>query len=99
MADPIVDMIKSGAKIVDVRTMEEFEDEHYPNAVCIPVNELQARLGELGDKTTPIVVYCASGSRSGYAARVLAMSGFKKVVNAGGLWDMPSDVRSNSREA
>jgi len=99
MADPILDMIKSGAKIVDVRTMEEFEDEHYPNAICIPVNELQARMGELGDKTTPIVVYCASGSRSGYAARVLSMAGFKKVVNAGGLWDMPSDVDVRSREA
>lgn len=99
MADPILDMIKSGAKIVDVRTMEEFEDEHYPNAICIPVNELQARMSELGDKTTPIVVYCASGSRSGYAARVLSMAGFKKVVNAGGLWDMPSDVDVRSREA
>lgn len=99
MADPILDMIKSGAKIVDVRTMEEFEDEHYPNAVCIPVNELQARMNELGDRTTPIVVYCASGSRSGYAARVLSMAGYKKVVNAGGLWDMPSDVDVRSREA
>lgn len=99
MADPILDMIKSGAKIVDVRTMEEFEDEHYPNAVCIPVNELQARMSELGDRTTPIVVYCASGSRSGYAARVLSMAGYKKVVNAGGLWDMPSDVDVRSREA
>jgi len=89
MEDPIEAMIKAGAKIVDVRSPEEFEDEHFPNAVNIPVNLIQSRLEELGDKSTPMVLYCASGSRSAYAARVLAMSGFKKVVNAGGLADMP----------
>ncbi len=89
MADPILDMIKGGAKIIDVRSPEEFEDEHFPNAVNIPVNMINARLGELGEKTAPLVLYCASGSRSAYAARMLSMAGFKKVVNAGGLYDMP----------
>jgi rhodanese-related sulfurtransferase len=55
----------------------------------IPVNEIQARAKELGGPETPIVLYCASGARSGYAARLLASAGFKKVVNAGGLYDMP----------
>ena len=36
--------IKSGAIIVDVRTPEEFEEEAYPNAVNIPVDEVQRRL-------------------------------------------------------
>jgi phage shock protein E len=89
MADPILDMIKGGAKIVDVRSPEEFEDENFPNSINIPVNELQSRLNELGDPSTPLVLYCATGSRSAYAARVLQMAGFKKVVNAGGLYDMP----------
>ncbi len=89
MADPILEMIKNGAKVVDVRSEEEFEDEHFPNAINIPVNVIQTRTSELGEKTDPIVLYCASGSRSAYAARVLSMAGFKKVVNAGGLYDMP----------
>lgn len=89
MADPILDLIKAGAKIVDVRSPEEFEDEHYDGAVNIPVNEIQARTAELGGPETPLVLYCASGARSGYAARLLASAGFKKVVNAGGLYDMP----------
>jgi phage shock protein E len=89
MADPILDLIKSGAKIIDVRSPEEFEDENFPNSINIPVNELQSRLKELGDPSTPLVLYCATGSRSAYAARVLQMAGFKKVVNAGGLYDMP----------
>lgn len=89
MADPILDLIKAGAKVVDVRSPEEFEDEHYDGAVNIPVNEIQARAKELGGPETPLVLYCASGARSGYAARLLASAGFKKVVNAGGLYDMP----------
>ena len=87
--DPILEMIKSGAKVIDVRSPEEFEDEHYPDAINIPVNLIQVRAGELGDKNAPLVLYCASGSRSAYAARMLSMAGFKKVVNAGGLYDMP----------
>jgi phage shock protein E len=89
MADPIQDLIDNGAKVIDVRSPEEFEDENFPNSVNIPVNELHSRLKELGDPSAPLVLYCATGSRSAYAARVLQMAGFKKVVNAGGLYDMP----------
>ncbi|MGD9939092.1 MAG: rhodanese-like domain-containing protein [Clostridia bacterium] len=96
MADPILEMINSGAKVVDVRSREEFEDEHYPNAINIPVNEIQKRMAELGDPTTPLVLYCASGSRSAFAARLLSMAGYKKVVNAGGLYDMPEPISATA---
>ncbi len=89
MADPILDMIKSGAKVIDVRSPEEFEDENFPNSINIPVNELQSRLKELGDPSTPLVLYCATGSRSAFAHHVLSRAGYKNVVNAGGLYDMP----------
>ncbi len=87
--DPIQEMIAAGAKIIDVRSPEEFDDEHFPDAVNIPVNLIQSKLAEVGDKDAPVVLYCASGSRSAYAARILSMAGYKKVVNAGGLYDMP----------
>jgi phage shock protein E len=86
----IEDKIKSGAKIFDVRTSEEYMEEHYPNAINISVNDVLARLNDFGDKNAPIVVYCASGSRSAYAAKLLKTSGFTDVVNAGGLGDMPN---------
>ncbi len=89
MADPVMDRIKAGAAIIDVRTPEEFEDEHYPEARNIPVNELAARAAEIGPKDKPVVLYCASGARSAMGARLLKMSGFADVVNAGGLYDMP----------
>ncbi len=89
MADSIEALIKAGATVVDVRSAEEFSDEHYDGALNIPVNEIQARLADLGDKQKTLVLYCASGARSAYAARLLSMAGFKHVVNAGGLYDMP----------
>jgi len=87
--DPIMRMIDGGAKVIDVRSPEEYDDEHYPNAINIPLNLIQAKAAELGDKSAPLVLYCASGSRSAFAARMLSMAGFKNVVNAGGLYDMP----------
>lgn len=81
--------IKVGAKIVDVRTIEEFEEEHFPNALNIPVDQIQRRLIEFGEKNKPLVLYCASGARSAYAAKILRSAGYTEVINAGGLNDMP----------
>jgi phage shock protein E len=91
----ILEKIKAGAKIVDVRTPEEFEEEHYPNAVNISVEEVESRLDEFGEKEKPVIVYCATGARSAYAARVLKHCGFKDVINAGGLYDMPEAWAEN----
>ncbi len=83
------DKIQAGALVVDVRTVDEFLDGAYPGAINIPVGELLSRLNELGPKDRPIVLYCATGSRSALAAKLLKVSGFKDVTNAGGLEDMP----------
>ena len=91
MANIVQEKIDSGAFILDVRTLEEFEDEHFPNAVCIPVNELPGRLGEI-PRDRSVIVYCASGSRSAFAARILKSAGYPDVINAGGLYDLPQAV-------
>lgn len=88
MANLILDKIRAGAKIVDVRTPGEFMDEAYPGAVNIPVHELPRRLSEI-PKGAPVVLYCASGSRSAMAARFMKQNGYADVVNGGGLDDMP----------
>lgn len=88
MAD-LEQMIQAGAKIVDVRTPEEFNEEAFPNAVNIPVDEVITRMNEFGEKNKPVIVYCASGARSAYAARILKNAGYIEVINAGGLYDMP----------
>ncbi len=90
MADTSISAkIKAGARVIDVRTPDEFADGAYPRAVNIPLSVLPARMPELGPKDGPIVLYCASGARSAQAARLLKQAGFTDVVNAGGLDDMP----------
>ncbi|MBK7506577.1 MAG: rhodanese-like domain-containing protein [Bacteroidetes bacterium] len=80
--------IEAGAKIVDVRSPDEFRDGGFPGAVNIPLQDLQRRLGEI-PKEKPVVLYCASGARSGMGARMLKQAGYADVTNAGGLGDMP----------
>jgi phage shock protein E len=85
----IKDKIAAGARIVDVRTPAEFKDGAYRGAINIPLHLLPLRMKELEPKSTPIVLYCASGARSGQGMRFLKNNGFTDVINAGGLDDMP----------
>lgn len=82
-------MIENGALIVDVRSVAEYQSGHYPGAINIPVDQVQKRVDEFGGKENPIIVYCASGGRSGSAKSFLESIGFTNVTNAGGLSNMP----------
>jgi phage shock protein E len=87
-ASLVIEKIKAGAKIIDVRSPQEFSGDSYPKAKNIPLDSLPSRLGEL-QKDKPIVLYCASGARSAQAARILKAAGFSDAISAGGLSDMP----------
>lgn len=67
--------------LLDVRTIEEFEEARIPGAVNIPLDELPGRVEEIaqiaGD--APIVVVCRSGSRSIMAAQILRYSGLTQM--------------------
>jgi len=90
MADQrLVEKIRAGAAVIDVRSPEEFAEGAYPGARNIPINTLMSRLAEVGPKDRPVVLYCASGGRSGVGRQLLLASGYVDVVNAGGLDDMP----------
>jgi len=88
-AGEVLAAIKSGAKVIDVRTPGEFSSGSYRKAKNIPLADLASRLGDLGAKDEAVVVFCASGSRSAQAAKLLRRAGFSRVLNAGGLADMP----------
>lgn len=88
-AAPAPEPVKvAGPLIVDVRTPGEFSTGAYPGAVNIPLDELPGRMEELGGVHREIILYCASGGRSGYATRLLAQAGFSNLTNAGGLSQM-----------
>jgi rhodanese-related sulfurtransferase len=79
------ELVKDGARLVDVRSPEEFASEHLDGAINIPVGELDGRLSELEPKDKPVVVYCHSGIRSARAASTLAAAGFTTVADLGGM--------------
>jgi rhodanese-related sulfurtransferase len=71
-----------GARVVDVRTAQEFAAGHVPGAVNIPFDEISRRAAEVGDPEAPVVLYCRSGRRSAIAGDVLRRLGFEKVYDA-----------------
>lgn len=69
-------LIKEGkGTIVDVRTPQEFQGGNAPGSINIPLNEVQQRLDEIKNLTTPVVLCCASGGRSGQATQFLTQLG------------------------
>ncbi|MBI9103323.1 MAG: rhodanese-like domain-containing protein [Spirochaetales bacterium] len=57
----------------------------YPGAVNIPLDDLEFRIEELGDKDRDVTLYCASGARSSYGQRILESSGFRNITNGSGV--------------
>jgi sulfur-carrier protein adenylyltransferase/sulfurtransferase len=74
---------------LDVREREEWEEGHIPGAVHIPRGSLESRIeSSAPDRGRTIVVYCASGSRSAFAAKTLEELGYADVRSlAGGFVD------------
>ncbi|MGB4440736.1 MAG: rhodanese-like domain-containing protein [Coriobacteriia bacterium] len=82
-------LMDDGVRLVDVRTAAEFEAGHLPGAELVPLNTFEAAAAGW-DPSEPIVLYCATGSRSSQAAAVLRGLGFKTVYDLGGgivQWD------------
>ncbi len=74
---------------IDVRSPEEFAEDHIEGAIQITHTEIAERIAEVTtDKTATINVYCRSGNRSGKAKKVLEEMGYLNVINQGGLKDL-----------
>ena len=75
----------ANAVLVDVRETQEFNGGRLPNAVHIPLSQLESRGGELARSTgRPVVAYCMTGNRSRVAGKALARLGFKDIYNLRG---------------
>jgi molybdopterin/thiamine biosynthesis adenylyltransferase/rhodanese-related sulfurtransferase len=75
--------------LLDVREPDEWQEGHLPGAVHVPRGNLESRIEALlPDRDREIIVYCASGNRSAFAAKTLADLGYERVLNlAGGFVD------------
>lgn len=102
------DLIKSGWKALDVRSDEEYSQGAIPGAIHIDRGFLESRVEDaLPDRSQPIVVYCAGGVRSAFAAKTLKELGYEKVASmsggfnawkdAGLEWQVPRVLTSEQR--
>lgn len=82
--DEAYQMYQSGAFVVDVRTQQEWDEYHAPNATLIPLDQLQARLSEV-PKDKEILVVCRSGNRSQQGRDILLSAGYNATSMTGGL--------------
>ena len=77
--------IERGVIVLDVREPDEYEQGALPSALHIPRGHLEAQIEtKIVDKSAPIVVYCAGGVRSAFAAKTLAELGYTDVVSMSG---------------
>jgi rhodanese-related sulfurtransferase len=75
------------AVFLDVRTKEEFKKGHIPGTKFLQRGLLELAVSRvIPDKKTHIVVYCASGFRSGLATYTLKQMGYENVDNMLGGW-------------
>jgi len=71
--------------LLDVRESDEWRQGHIPQAVGIPRGFLELRIEEkVPDHKTPVILQCASGTRSLLAARTLRELGYENVYNLNG---------------
>lgn len=83
-SEKINEFIEKDAVLLDVRTRDEFLKGHLPDALHIPLQELDTRLVEILKLNKPVIAYCASGARSDRATQFLKSKNIDS-VNGGGI--------------
>jgi sulfur-carrier protein adenylyltransferase/sulfurtransferase len=97
-----------GSVVLDVREPDEYEQGAIPGAVHIPRGTLETSVeGRIPDKSSHLVVYCAGGTRSAFAAQTLqelgysdvssVVGGFNKWKDEGRDWASPRSLTSEQR--
>jgi sulfur-carrier protein adenylyltransferase/sulfurtransferase len=100
----------NGAVVIDVREPDEWSAGHIPGAKHVPKSYLESRIeGAVPDRDAHVILYCASGNRSAWAARTLTEDlGYENVESMTGgftLWkdrgyevDIPRTLTAEQRE-
>lgn len=87
-------MISDGAKILDVRFEEEYQESFIPGSVLMPLPELRSHIPEL-DKNTEYLILCAAGIRAAAATLLLRQKDIKARFIEGGIKYWPFDTAEN----
>ena len=77
---------KKGITIIDVRSPQEFQENHIDGAISIPEYEIKKDIIDRINPEEEIIVYCSGGGRSKKAKKKLEKLGYKKVYNLYNGW-------------
>ncbi len=106
----VAELMHEGVAIIDVRETDEYAAGHLPGAKHVPRSYLETRIeGVVPDRSSQVILYCASGNRSAYGARTLEQElGYKHVRSMTGgitLWkdrgydvEVPRALSAEQRE-
>jgi molybdopterin/thiamine biosynthesis adenylyltransferase/rhodanese-related sulfurtransferase len=94
--------------LLDIREADEYDQGAVPGAIHIPRGHLESQVeSKVTDKSAPVVIYCAGGTRSAFAAETLGQLGYTDVVSvAGGFnkwknegrdWKVPQTLSAEQR--
>ncbi len=79
------DKIAAGALVLDVREPDEYDQGALPGAIHIPRGHLESQVeSKLLDKNAQVMVYCAAGVRSAFAAKTMQELGYNDVASVAG---------------
>jgi molybdopterin/thiamine biosynthesis adenylyltransferase/rhodanese-related sulfurtransferase len=106
----VAELMHEGVAIIDVRETDEYATGHLPGAKHVPRSYLETRVeGIVPDRSSQVILYCASGNRSAYGARTLEQDlGYENVRSMTGgitLWkdrgydvEVPRSLTPEQRE-
>ncbi len=106
----VAELMHEGVAVIDVRETEEYAAGHLPGAKHVPRSYLETRIeGVVPDRSSQVILYCASGNRSAYGARTLEQDlGYEHVRSMTGgitLWkdrgydvEVPRALSAEQRE-
>jgi phage shock protein E len=78
--------LKNGALVIDVRSPGEFNSGHLPQAINVPLDEIETTLPRrVKDRQQVLLLHCLSGTRSALAKGKLKRLGYANVFNLGSL--------------
>jgi molybdopterin/thiamine biosynthesis adenylyltransferase/rhodanese-related sulfurtransferase len=83
--DTAAERITAGYTVLDVREPDEYQEGAIAGAIHIPRGHLESQIeNRISDKSTPVLVYCAGGVRSAFAARTMQELGYQTVESMDG---------------
>jgi rhodanese-related sulfurtransferase len=84
-SEAVMLMNREKAVVIDVCEAAEFANGHVVGAKNIPLSQLEAKLaGTVKNKSTPLVMVCASGMRSNRAVSIATKLGYEKALSLSG---------------